>query len=235
VDPVVAAGTEPWADAGDAGPGSRGPWADRGYLESVCSTLDGRQANAGGPVDRGALRVEPGLTDVEMERAEARFELRFPADLRALLQHRLPVGWDWPNWRDPDADDYLRWAIGKPGRAMEFDVLNNGLWTAEWGERPSSEAERARIAAAALAAAPRLVPVHGHRYVPCEPRLAGNPVVSCPQIIEAVYGGNDLAGFFAEEFGAPRPAWATPDERRRRVPFWSAIIERGEGFVDGRD
>jgi hypothetical protein len=227
---------EQWpAGANQAGVSGAAPWADRGYLEAVCSTLEGQPAKAAGPVDRGVVRVEPGLSDAEVDVAEARFALRFPPDLRALLQHGLPVGWDWPNWRDPDADDYLRWALGKPRRALEFDVLNNGLWRAEWGERPSSEADRARIAVAALAAAPRLVPVHAHRYVPCDPEGAGNPVVSCPQIVEAAYCANDLAGFLAAAFGAPRPAWARPAERRRRVPFWSAIIERSGSPADSHD
>jgi hypothetical protein len=221
--------------AGSLGTGVVEPWAERGYLACVCATLHGQPAKAGGPVDRGVVRVEPGLTDVEVDLAEARFGLRFPPDLRALLQHGLPVGWDWPNWRDPDAEDYVRWALGRPARAMEFDVLNNGLWFAEWGERPSGAADRARTAAAALAAAPRLVPVHADRYVPCEPWRAGNPVVSCPQIIEADYRAGDLAAFLAAEFGAPRPAWAAADDTRRTVPFWSAVIERAGRSVEGRE
>jgi hypothetical protein len=209
------------------------PWADRGYLQSVCASLDGRSLTpVGGRVDRGVLRIESGLTDAELAAAEARFELRFPPDLRALLEHGLPTGWDLPNWRDPDADDYVRWALGKPRRAMEFDIRHNGFWLPEWGPAPEAEAERMAAAVAALAEAPRLVPVHADRYLPSEPHAAGNPVVRVRQIIDTVHAADDLAGYLAAEFAGPRPAWAATASGRRTVSFWSGLVDRSETPAD---
>jgi hypothetical protein len=44
--------------------------------------------------------VEDGLTDPEIEAAEKHCSIRFPPDLRTLLQTILPVGDGWPRWRD---------------------------------------------------------------------------------------------------------------------------------------
>ncbi|HWH10471.1 MAG TPA: hypothetical protein VG165_05040 [Solirubrobacteraceae bacterium] len=169
--------------------------------------------------------IEPGLSDLEVAAAQQRFGLSFPPDLRALLQHGLPTGRDLPNWRDPDADDYLRWALGKSGRAIEFDVLNNGVWFGRWGPRPETDARSAALAADEFRKVPVLVPVYANHYLPGDPPAAGNPVLSFWQIIDAVYRANDLADYLAAEFDAPRPAWTTPTDRRRTVPFWSAVIE----------
>jgi len=201
------------------------PWADSRYLESVLEVLEGRPATDGGRVDRGAVRIQAGLTDSELDAAEQRFDLRFPHDLRALLRRGLPTGWDWPNWRDPEADDYLRWAVGKPRRAMEFDVLNNGVWFADWGTRPDTEPASVQVAVEGLARAPRLVPVHSNRYIPCEPLRAGNPVLEFTQIIETAVAGDDLADFLAVEFGAPRPASRPTPAGGRPIAFWSAIVD----------
>jgi hypothetical protein len=216
--------------------GERQPWEDAAYLDAVCASLDGRVLGSGRRASAAnVVRVEPGLSDRELEAAEVRFDLCFPPDLRALLRHGLPTGRDLPNWRDPDADDYLRWALGKPARAMEFDVLNNGVWFDAWGPRPATDAESAAIAGRELARVPRLVPVHAHRYVPSVPPAAGNPILSLWQIIDTVHAADDLAGFLASELGAPLPAWATPADRRRRVPFWSAIVETAGASIDDLD
>lgn len=204
------------------------PYEQYAYLESVCRALDERPVKTvlGGKTS-APWRIASGLTDAEVEQAETRFDLRFPPDLRALLQHGLPTGVGWPNWRDPDAQEEIAALVDAPYRAMRFDVTHNDVWFRAWGARPEDEAERLPIAFDALAAAPRLVPIYSHRYIPCDPLEAGNPVFSMSQIIDTIYYGNDLADYLAREFGVPRPAWATDVAQLRTIAFWSAITASG--------
>lgn len=81
---------------------------------------------------------------------------------------------------------------------MCFDVEHNAFWDPEWGDRPSSLADALRIAEEAVRAAPRLIPVYGHRYLPQEPCIAGNPVFSVYQMDIIVYG-SDLYYYFLAE------------------------------------
>jgi hypothetical protein len=47
---------------------------------------------------------------------------------------------------------------------------------------------------------PRLVPVFSHRYLPAEPHLSGNPVLSVYQT-DIIYYGSNLKRYIAHEFG----------------------------------
>ena len=71
------------------------------YLESAIETL----RNQG-------IEVAPGLTPQQMEAAGAEHGFRFPPDLRAFLEHGLPLGERFPDWRSPSSDfilDRLTW------------------------------------------------------------------------------------------------------------------------------
>ena len=161
----------------------------------------------------------PGYTQAELDDAQARFALRFPPDLVALLlEHRIPGGWDWT--RDEDRiRDMLNW----PLEGILFDVENAGLWWPEWGERPPSREERAEIVGRIVAAAPRLIPLYGHRFIPEEPHEAGNPVFSVHQS-DIIHYGSDLDNYLENEFAVPRHSCVGPDIRRIR--FWSEAVER---------
>jgi hypothetical protein len=60
-----------------------------------------------------------------------------------------------------------------------------------------------------------LVAVYGHRYIPAEPGLAGNPVFSIHQSDVIVYGSS-LASYLAAEFGV-----VSDDERAGLAPATS--------------
>lgn len=164
--------------------------------------------------------IEDGLTESEARDAEYRFGFRFPPDLRALLQTGLPVSGGFPDWRDGD-EGALRTTLNWPLEGMQFDIEHNTFWLAEWGPRPPSLEEAVQIAAQAVAAAPRLVPVCGHRYIPAEPARAGNPVLSVYQTDIIVYG-NDLLSYFAHEFHGVAN-WHTPPMDTRSIRFWDAL------------
>lgn len=157
-----------------------------------------------------------GYSVGELEAAQERYGLRFPSDLFELLLDRRPVdGWDWRA-----DDDGIRRAMQHPLEGLLFDLEHNGLWWPEWGESPSSAGERAEVLAAAVNAAPRLIPLIGHRYIPEEPYEAGNPVFSVMQS-DVIYYGADLAEYFANEFEGTYRVGST-----RHIPFWSEMVER---------
>lgn len=161
-----------------------------------------------------------GYTRDELDAAQERYGLRFPPDLVDLLLDRRPVrGWDW---RRDDAD--IRRMLDHPLDGLLFDVEHNDLWWPEWGERPDQAPARAEIVTAVVQAAPRLIPLISHCYLPEQPHKVGNPVFSVMQS-DVIYYGADLTDYFAAEFGL-----GPPSDRRgreiRRIPFWSDLVDR---------
>lgn len=172
----------------------------------------------------------PGYTADELDVAQERYDLRFPPDLIALLRERRPAdGYDWR-----DDDERIRWALTHPLGGLLFDLEHNDLWWPEWGARPDTPEERAEILTAVVGAAPKLIPLIGHRYIPETPHLAGNPVFSVMQSDTICYGA-DLDDYFAHEFGhlaARRPfVW----REVRRIDFWSDLVDRNPLLGDWRE
>jgi len=164
---------------------------------------------------------EDGLSDLEIYQCEQRFEIRFPPDLRAFLQTLLPVGIesDWgrdafPNWRSNDEARLLE-RLNWPFDGIAFDIENNSFWLDDWGPRPGGLQEALQVARRHVEAAPKLIPVCSHRYLPSEPLIAGNPVFSVHQT-DIIFYGCDLWDYFWNEF-------APQDERWRRFKGISEI------------
>lgn len=147
-----------------------------------------------------------------MDAAQERYGLRFPPDLVALLLDRRPSqGHDWTR-DDPSITEMLAW----PTETLLFDV-DHGSWWPGWGERPRDLAACHDVVRKALADAPRLIPLIGHRFLPETPHDAGNPVFSMYGL-DTIYYGSSLDEYFANEF-----------EHRydigecRTIPFWSDL------------
>lgn len=92
-----------------------------------------------------------------------------------------------------------------------------------WGVRPESLTEAQQAARAFLTAAPPLVRVYAHRYMPTDPAMEGNPVLSVWQASDSIVYGNDLADYLHREFGVRRPPWAA--RAPRSVPFWTTVLD----------
>ncbi len=165
--------------------------------------------------------IEPGLTAAERARAEERFAIRFPPDLAELLRVGLPTGEGFPQWRSLDAsiEAQLAW----PLEGMLFDVEHNGFWMPEWGQRPADLEAANAVATAAVRAAPALVPLYAHRYLPAEPLEAGNPVFSVYQT-DVIYYGHDLASWIEAEWGVGYER-AIRFDVIRPIRFWGRVEE----------
>jgi hypothetical protein len=163
------------------------------------------------------VEFDVGLSDDEIVRAENRFGIRFPPDLRAFLRAAVPSGPQFPDWRSSE-DAVLRDWLDVPLRGILFDVEHNGFWLEEWGPRPESLDEALRTAGELVAAAPRLIPIYSHRMIPEEPHSPGNPVFSVHQT-DIIYYGFDLADYLRHEFDLEgREPWP---KRVRPIRFWN--------------
>ncbi len=163
-----------------------------------------------------SVALDDGLSDTEIAHVEERFGFSFPPDLRELLQTALPIGDDFPNWRSGE-EEMLRSWLRSPLDGVIFDVEHNGFWLPEWGPRPEILDEALRRAEEFVAAAPRLIPIYGHRMIAAEPHEAGNPVFSVHQT-DIIYYGFALADYLRHEFDLPdREPW--PGEVRP-IRFW---------------
>lgn len=166
-------------------------------------------------VRRLASEIADGLTEAELDAIEARYGFSFAADHRALLRASLPLGRGWPDWRDGDRDE-LADRLRRPVEGVLFDVEEDIYWHPSWGERPSPTANAVRVARRALATAPQLVPVYGHRYLPGLPGDSGHPVLSVMQTDVIVYA-RDLGAYLRGERGGSADAEVI-------VPFWRDLI-----------
>jgi hypothetical protein len=162
------------------------------------------------------INFAPALTDADVERIESTFSFRFPPDLRAFLQTAFPQGKWFPDWRSGSEADLCDW-LDIPRKGALFDIEHNDFWLTEWGPRPESLSKALQCAETLLAAAPKLIPVYGHRMMPDEPNLEGNPVFSVHQT-DIIYYGHDLADYLRHDFNLPmRRPW--PDNLRP-IRFW---------------
>ena len=158
----------------------------------------------------------PGLAAAEIQEAEARFQLLFPPDLKGFLQTALPCGPGFPDWRlaNPGSlQEQLDW----PAEGICYDVEHSGFWLDSWGARPLSLSAAIERVREIVSAAPPLVPLFGHRYIPSRPNLVFNPVFSVYQTDIITYGYH-LPDYFANEFGVESPI-ARP-KNIRPIKFW---------------
>ncbi|GAA3204365.1 hypothetical protein GCM10010486_88250 [Nonomuraea roseoviolacea subsp. carminata] len=135
----------------------------------------------------GVCELRPGLTDREFARIEAEYGIEFADDHRAFLAAGLPINsarpeegstWEhpWPDWRDGDEEE-LHLHVQWPVRTVLHDV-EKGAWLTSWGPRPEDAAEAARTALQELARAPKLIPLHAHRFLPGGRGTYGRHVLS---------------------------------------------------------
>ena len=131
----------------------------------------------------------PGLSPAELAAAQEEAEASFPPDLCELLSQALPTGDGFPDWRYRPKEVMGVWRE-RLIADFHFDVINNGFWRPDWGERPDDPDDARGVVADQLARVPALIPIFIHRAIPNEPLEPGNPVFSVWQAVDMiVYGG----------------------------------------------
>lgn len=166
---------------------------------------------------RRGVKLEAGLTAQEIAQIEATYNIRFPQSLRQFLMAALPVSEGFYNWRNLGSMDSIKAAIQAPKAGiLACDVS----WCDQWGEKPE-EAETEKIIRERLEAAPVLLPVYGHRYMPMLPD--DNPPIVSVHGTDVIYYGETLADYFAVEFGGKKQREIDTD-KIKTIPFWSDIM-----------
>jgi hypothetical protein len=122
-------------------------------------------------------------------------------------------------------DSAIRERLDFPRDGIFFDIEHNAFWLDEWGTRPAGLSDAFAIARRAVADAPVLIPICGHRYIPAEPSEPGNPVYSVHQT-DIIYYGAHLMEYFQNEFGYyfGRTGYQI-SENVRPIRFWSRLVE----------
>ena len=194
--------------------------------------LGRRAARALAQVGTGSCRLEPGLTGAEFARIEQEYGFTFADDHRAFLAEGLPLdpvpadGFaaraEWPDWRDGDPA-VLRRKLAWPIEGVLFDVERNRFWRGEWGPRPPELDQALAAARERLTAAPVMVPVFSHRYLPSGQGVHGRAVLSMHQADIIVYGV-DLVDYIGREFGGQRPDRAGVDWESVLPAVWIDLV-----------
>ncbi|MDJ0837263.1 MAG: hypothetical protein QNK37_12150 [Acidobacteriota bacterium] len=173
-------------------------------------------------LEQAGLTFAPGLTTDELKQVQETFSFRFPPDLAAFLGHALPVSHGFVDWRRgecPPIRDSMDW----PFDGLCYDIEYNGFWIDHWGKRPEKLADCFRIAGEAVARAPTLIPICGHRYIPDRPHETGNPVLSVYQG-DVRYYGYDLWDYLEHELGCRFNMERRDRDEPREIVFWSDLI-----------
>jgi tetratricopeptide (TPR) repeat protein len=174
---------------------------------------------------------DKGLSERELRAAERRYSFRFPPDLRACLAASLPTGPGFPNWRTNTRQHTIHdgslvtWPLEKvlasPLQGLLFDLKHNAFWPRPLGPRPATDAKARAALRAAVKAAPPLIPIYLHRFIPATPD-PGNPVLSVQQSDIVLYG-HTLADFIQQEW---TPNVRAAHARPRKVQFWTELLDR---------
>jgi hypothetical protein len=175
------------------------------------------------------IHFERGLSEDEVLEVEAKFDLKFPPDLKLFLQTGLPTSNSFVNWRlglrSAGKADKINELLNWPLEGMLFDLKSNNFWIDNWGPKPGSYEDKVAIARKHYETYPRLIPIYSHRYIPGQPLESGNPVFSVYQM-DIIYYGYDLATYFASEFHFVLPSgFRILEQPKRRIDFWSDCAE----------
>jgi hypothetical protein len=213
----------------------------RTFEEFVVSRVGGHDWQQG-------TRWLGGLSEQEIVTIEQHYQVRFPPDYRLFLQvlhsvDRPLVGaryLDDKTMIPTTAPSFYNWQTDTEAiqatyewlvEGLVFDVQWGNLWLQSWGAKPTTLEAQNALVRDLVNAAPKLIPVFGHRYLLAEPCEVGNPVFSIYQSDIIIYG-EDLHSYFLHEFGDLAGEGKLVHDRRRQVrlepyqtiPFWGELL-----------
>ena len=178
--------------------------------------------------DKG-IHFDSGLTNDEVLEIEAKFNFKFPPDLKLFLQTALPISDRFVNWRlglkSKEESDKINDILNWPLEGMLFDIQENDFWLDSWGSRPDSYDAKSLIAKRQYETYPKLIPIYSHRYIPSRPHEKDNPVFSVYQM-DIIYYSYDLATYFANEFHfSLTNEFELLHKPKKEIEFWSNRTE----------
>ncbi len=167
---------------------------------------------------------DEGMSVTEIDEVEEVYNINFPSELKHLYSIALPVSKGFYNWRDTSKHnlEYIKSALEMPLRGLLFDLEINGLWCDNWGQKTDSIEEAKRIFLKHYAAAPQMIPIYSHRYIPFIKDNMKIPVFSIMQS-DIIYYGPDLSTYLEIEFGF-REYRGIQNKKYEYIDFWSDLI-----------
>ncbi|MHB8958536.1 MAG: SMI1/KNR4 family protein [Candidatus Limnocylindrales bacterium] len=211
-------------------------WADTGLRDAATAGL-------GGPAWQPGTRWRGGMSESDIDIVEAMFGVRLPSAYREFLRTlhtpdpplaALAVRGGrlvrvearlFPDWTGPTTP--LLTAFEAPLEGLLRGVAL-GRWHPAWGERPDDARDRIRRVRALAAAAPRLIPFAGERYLAAVPGRDDGPVFAVHGADMALMAPDLRRGLLRElglgDSGDPDlgDAASTAVER---IPFWSDVAD----------
>lgn len=165
----------------------------------------------------------PPLKDDEIKIIENRYGFTIPPDLIELLQIGIPSKfYDWHGIASGDerAIGLFDEALFNLKEGIIFDVENNG-YVNELSDLKLPMEERVSRVIHAFDEAPKMIPLHSHRFIPSYPCEAGNPIFSCHQTDIIVYG-KDLQDYLKTEFTHTWSDFSIKD--LKTIPYWTKML-----------
>ena len=209
----------------------------------------------GGSSWRTGTQWQSGLDEPRIDALELKWELKFPKDYRQFLsvlnapdRGVFSVGWiddppydlragdDEPSYFDWRKDDEaINDALNWPLEGLLYHVEESSLWLDSWGGRSGEVADVRKKVAQLVAAAPKLIPITGHRYLLANSLETGNSVLSVYGTDIIIYGSN-LKNFLLLEFSsllgldyhvvAEGANAGITQEKISAIPFWGELMLR---------
>jgi hypothetical protein len=228
---------------------TEGAWAN--IAETTLAQFEAR--GVGGSSWKPGTKWRPGLTADEIDAIEEKWSLEFPPDYRLFLEKlNAPDRWmsgasyrggsvliaaDRPSFYDWACDDAaISEALAWPLDGLLFDVEQNDLWMQSWGDRPDLLPQRLAAVRSMVAAAPKLTPVVGHRYLVPANTEQGYAVLSVYQGDIITYG-NDLRALLLSHLSSLINSELPQGQRMHdgggisaeilaEIPFWGEFINQ---------
>ena len=168
---------------------------------------------------KNCIELQNGLSRKEIDTIESLYGFSFPTPLKDFYMEVLPVGNGFYNWRDFDANNIF--AIQYMMKLPRKNFMENLEWYEEIQSDMGDIANRKRLVGGIIDAAPLLIPIRAHRYIPiCS--LKEYPVISVHGL-DVIYYGRNLYEYLEIEFGLKRHK-DIDFSSIEYIPFWSDVM-----------
>ena len=175
------------------------------------------------------ITFEPGMSDDELQRAEAVFQFRFPKEIREFLSCGVPVGSYFFNYRDLTDENQRRFLDfqEKIESSFRFDLKNNrddliDRFCVILNVEPDpDDFDDALIRY--LKESVKLIPFYAHRCF--FDGMDNMPIVSFWQSVDTVFYGGTFENYLECEFLNGELVSEDIHERMQSADIWKYIVE----------